>query len=59
MVLIEYGADLHMEDGDGDTPLSLADSAELKQAMLGETSLASPLLETSQVISGVRRVSFA
>ena len=34
LVLIEYGADINQQDGDGDTPLMLAEGTELKQAMM-------------------------
>lgn len=34
LVLVEHGADIYKEDADGDTPLSLADGAELKQALM-------------------------
>ena len=34
VLLVRYGGDIHQRDTDGDTPLDLADSAELKQAML-------------------------
>ena len=36
MVLIQYGADVHLPDGDGDTPLMLAEGTDLKQAMMSE-----------------------
>lgn len=34
MLLVRYGGDIRQEDVDGDTPLDLAETAELKQAML-------------------------
>ncbi len=34
MVLVEYGADIHQPDNDGDTPLSLAESTDLKQTIM-------------------------
>ena len=36
LVLIQYGADVHLQDGDGDTPLMLAEGTDLKQAMMSE-----------------------
>ena len=36
LVLTEHGGDIHLQDADGDTPLELAGTAELKQAMMGE-----------------------
>ena len=33
LVLIEHGADIHLKDSDGDSPLMLADSDELKEVM--------------------------
>jgi len=35
-VLIDRGADIHAPDCDGDTPLTLAESPELKQHMTGQ-----------------------
>lgn len=34
VVLIEHGGNIHLEDADGDTPLMLADSRELKKALM-------------------------
>ncbi|CAI8035970.1 Serine/threonine-protein kinase EDR1 [Geodia barretti] len=34
MLLVRHGGDIRQEDSDGDTPLDLAETAELKQAML-------------------------
>lgn len=39
LVLIQYGADVHLQDGDGDTPLMLAEGTDLKQAMMSEQNL--------------------
>ena len=36
LVLIQYGADVHQQDGDGDTPLMLAEGTDLKQTMMSE-----------------------
>ena len=39
MELIKHGADVSLADADGDTPLMLADSAELKQAMMSKSTV--------------------
>ena len=39
LVLIQYGADVHLQDGDGDTPLMLAEGTDLKQAMMSKQNL--------------------
>ena len=36
LLLVQYGADINQEDGDGDTPLMLAEGVELKQAMMSK-----------------------
>ena len=36
LVLIQHGADVHLQDTDGDTPLMLAEGTDLKQAMMSE-----------------------
>ena len=36
MLLVKFGANIHQLDSDGDTALDLAETAELKQAMLRE-----------------------
>lgn len=39
LVLIQYGADVHLQDGDGDTPLMLAEGTDLKQAMMSKQTI--------------------
>ena len=36
LVLIQHGADVHLQDMDGDTPLMLAEGTELKHAIMSE-----------------------
>ena len=36
LVLIEHGADIHLADADGDTPLMLAEDTDFKEAMISE-----------------------
>ena len=36
LVLIERGADIHLADADGDTPLMLVEDTDFKEAMISE-----------------------
>lgn len=44
MLLVKYGGDIYQEDNDGDTALDLAETAELKQAMLCKMIISSYMI---------------
>ena len=52
LILVKHGADIHKEDTDGDTPLRLAKSNDLKRDMQRKSTVLSEMLGLWLVVLG-------